>query len=129
MMISVIGSDPEGSVSFSDCDYLIRKNKMKLNQKQLIDKLVEFDDSYHKYEYSDFVNNLTDVIEQLIKEGHEVKLDNFGVFVPKVNKEFTTHNLKTGDRVTYPSSITMSFKPSVSLQQRIKEHTNDSTKD
>ena len=103
--------------------------KMKLNQKQLIDKLVEFDDSYHKYEYSDFVNNLTDVIEQLIKEGHEVKLDNFGVFVPKVNKEFTTHNLKTGDRVTYPSSVTMKFNPSISLQQRIKEETKNATKD
>lgn len=102
---------------------------MKLNQKQLIDKLIEFDDSYHKYEYSDFVNNLTDVIEQLIKEGHEVKLDNFGVFIPKVNKEFTTHNLKTGNRVTYPSSVTMKFNPSVSLQQRIKEGTKDATKD
>lgn len=102
---------------------------MKLNQKQLIKKLHEFDDSYHEYEYSDFVNNLTDVIEQLIKQGCEVKLDNFGVFVPKVNKEFTTYNLKTGDRVTYPSSVTMKFNPSVSLQERIKEETRNVTKD
>lgn len=100
---------------------------MKINQKQLIKELHKFDDSYHEYEYSDFVNNLTDVIEQLIKEGHEVKLDNFGIFVPKVNQGFTTVNPKTKEQVTYPSSVTMKFKPSVSLQERIKKQTKENT--
>lgn len=98
---------------------------MKLNQKQLIKELHKFHDSYHEYEYSDMVNNLTDVIERLIKQGHEIKLDNFGVFTPKVNKEFTTVNPKNNNKVTYPSSVTMKFKPSVSLQQRIKKDTSN----
>ena len=95
---------------------------MKINQKQLIKYLHKFDDSYHEYEYSDFVNNLTDVIEQLIKEGHEVKLDNFGVFVPKINKAFDTVDPRTRQPVSHPSSVTMKFNPSVSLQERVKAH-------
>lgn len=100
---------------------------MKINQKQLIKYLHKFDDSYHEYEYSDFVNNLTDVIEQLIKEGHEVKLDNFGVFIPQINKAFNTVNPQTREPVSHPSSVTMKFKASVSLQQRVKEYHKERT--
>lgn len=95
-----------------------------INRKILASMMAEFSPDYLVYECSDILDIFTDVIEQLIKEGHTIALDGFGSFQPKVNPAFTTHSLTSGERVTYPASTTMKFTPAVSLQKRIKEYTN-----
>ena len=76
------------------------------------------------YEYADFIAVFTEVIEKLIKENKEIQLDSFGSFIPKFNKELTTYSPNTKTTVTYPSSKTMKFKVSTTMQQRIKDSTD-----
>ena len=91
--------------------------------------MAELSSDYLVYECSDMLDIFTEVIEQLVKEGHTIALDGFGTFSPKVNPAFTTLSLSEGDYVTYPSSITLKFTPAVSLQKRIKEYTKEKSND
>ncbi len=104
---------------------------MKITQKQLIEELNKYSDAYHKYEYEDFLTIFTEVIEKLVKEKHEVTLNNFGTFMPSINKSFMNYNLKEGIMKETPESVTMRLKVSQSLQNRIKafnkENKNEST--
>ena len=100
-----------------------------INRKTLASRMAEISSDYLVYECSDMLDIFTEVIEQLVKEGHTIALDGFGSFQPKVNPEFTTLNLKEGGYITYPSSTTMKFTPAVSMQKRIKSYTKEKTDD
>ena len=91
--------------------------------------MADLSSDYLVYECSDMLDIFTEVIEQLVKEGHTIALDGFGTFQPKVNPPFTTASLKTGtlEMIDYPGSTTMKFTPAVSLQKRIKEYTKEKT--
>lgn len=95
---------------------------MRITQKQLLKHLRQYNKDYYDYEYKDFILALTAVTEELIKQGHEVNLQNFGTFVPKVNMPLTTYKMREGIMGTYEGSVTMKFVPSISLQQRIRDH-------
>jgi len=93
-----------------------------INRKMLASMLSEASPDYLVYECEDFIDLFTEVIEQLVKEGHTIALDGFGTFQTKINPEFTTKSLKTNERVTYPESTTMKFTAAPSLQDRIKAY-------
>ena len=92
----------------------------RFNALEQVKELSKQRKSYHEYEYTDFITTFTEVIEKLITQGKEVHLDKFGVFMPKFNKELTTLALREKTKVTYPSSVTLKFKPSAGMQKRIK---------
>jgi len=100
-----------------------------INRKVLAKMMAEWNEEYLVYECSDMLDVFTEVIEQLIKEGHTIALDGFGTFQPKINPAFTTASLKSGtlEMVDYPGSVTMKFTPAVSLQKRIKSYTKERT--
>ena len=100
-----------------------------INRKTLATMMAEWSEDYLVYECSDMLDIFTEVIEQLVKEGHTIALDGFGSFQPKINPPFTTASLKTGtlEMIDYPGSTTMKFTPAVSLQKRIKEYTKEKT--
>jgi len=100
-----------------------------INRKALAKMMAELSPDYLVYECSDILDIFTEVIEQLVKEGHIIALDGFGTFQPKINPAFTTASLKSGtlEMVDYPGSVTMKFTPAVSLQKRIKEYTKEKT--
>ena len=98
-----------------------------INRKALAKMMSEWNEDYLVYECSDMLDIFTEVIEQLIKEGHTIALDGFGSFQPKINPAFTTLNLKEGGYITYPSSTTLKFTPAVSMQKRIKSYTKEKT--
>ena len=100
-----------------------------INRKTLASMMAELSTDYLVYECSDMLDIFTEVIEQLVKEGHTIALDGFGSFQPKINPPFTTLSLTEGDYVTYPSSTTLKFTPAVSLQKRIKEYTKEKSND
>ena len=102
-----------------------------INRKTLASMMAELSSDYLVYECSDVLDIFTEVIEQLVKEGHTIALDGFGSFQPKINPAFTTASLKTGtlEMVDYPGSTTMKFTPAVSLQKRIKEYTKEKIND
>ena len=100
-----------------------------INRKALAKMMSEWNEEYLVYECSDMLDIFTEVIEQLVKEGHTIALDGFGSFQPKINPAFTTASLKSGtlEMVDYPGSVTMKFTPAVSLQKRIKSYTKEKT--
>lgn len=100
-----------------------------INRKALAGMMAELSPDYLVYECSDILDIFTEVIEQLVKEGHTIALDGFGTFQPKINPAFTTASLKSGtlEMVDYPGSVTMKFTPAVSLQKRIKSYTKEKT--
>ena len=100
-----------------------------INRKALAKMMSEWNEEYLVYECSDMLDIFTEVIEQLVKEGHTIALDGFGTFQPKINPAFTTASLKSGtlEMVDYPGSVTMKFTPAVSLQKRIKSYTKEKT--
>ena len=98
-----------------------------INRKALAKMMSEWNEEYLVYECEDMLDIFTEVIEQLVKEGHTIALDGFGTFQSKINPAFTTTGLKSGERVTYAESTTMKFTPAVSLQKRIKSYTKEKT--
>lgn len=94
-----------------------------INRKKLADIMSEYQPAYHIYEYEEFIEVFTSVIEQVIKEQKTVLLDGFGSFKPKNNPSFSTVSLSSNDGyVTYPESTTIKFTPSDALKKRIKNH-------
>jgi len=100
-----------------------------INRKNLAAMMAELSPDYLVYECSDMLDIFTQVVEQLVKEGHTIALDGFGSFKPKNNPAFTTASLKTGtlEMVEYPGSTTMKFTAAPSLQDRIKAYTKEKT--
>lgn len=102
-----------------------------INRKALAKMMSDWNDDYLVYECSDMLDIFTEVIEQLVKDGHTIALDGFGTFQPKVNPAFRTRDLRQTDDIfiMYPESTTMKFTPAVSLQKRIKSYTKEKTDD
>ena len=100
-----------------------------INRKALAKMMSEWNEEYLVYECEDMLDIFTEVIEQLVKEGHTIALDGFGSFQPKINPAFTTASLKSGtlEMVDYPGSTTLKFTPAVSMQKRIKSYTKEKT--
>lgn len=102
-------------------------SKLNINRKTLASVMAEYSEDYLVYECEDMLNIFTEVIEQLVKEGHTIALDGFGTFQSKINPAFRTKDLRKTDDVfiTYPESTTLKFTPAVSLQKRIKAYTKE----
>lgn len=90
-----------------------------------IDKLSkhlhEQNNEFFAYEYKDFLKIFCLHVEKLVQNGGTINLDSFGKFEPKLIKAKTAMNPKTGEKIEVPSSKTLTFKPSRSMIQRLKE--------
>jgi len=94
----------------------------KIKKKDLVDFMHSNNSDYHKYEYMDMLENFMESIEELIKLGHEITLDRFGSFKPKVTAPSETMNVHTRERMHHSGSTGIKFTPAITLQQRIKAH-------
>jgi len=94
----------------------------KLKKKDLVDFMHSGNSDYHKYEYTDMLECFMESIEELIKQGHEVNLERFGTFKPKVTKPIETMNVRTKEREMHTGSTGIKFTPAVTLQQRVKAY-------
>lgn len=95
--------------------------KQKIRTKELIDYLHLYDNSYHKYEYKDILENIIEVISQLVAEDKEIALEKFGVFTTRKTPAKTTTDPRTSKRVFQEESHTFKFVTSTTFQQRFKE--------
>ncbi len=84
-------------------------------------KLIEFSDSYHVYEYKDFLKIFCLAVEDLVQKGGTISLEGFGKFQPKVNKAKTRFHPKTQQWTEGEESSTIKFVPSRVLLDRLKE--------
>jgi len=94
----------------------------KLKKKDLVDFMHSENSDYHKYEYTDMLECFMESIEELIKQGHEVNLERFGTFKPKVTKPIETMNVRTKERTMHTGSTGIKFTPAFTLQQRVKAY-------
>lgn len=62
------------------------------------------------------------IIDALADEGR-IELRNFGVFEVKRRAARKARNPKTGDRVSVPEKLVVTFKPGKEMEQRVKAAT------
>src|SRR5260370_29391974 len=63
------------------------------------------------------------IIETLVREGR-IELRNFGVFEVKKRKPRQARNPKTGEKVSLPERLVVTFKPGLQMQERVRQLKN-----
>ena len=63
---------------------------------------------------------LEELLVETLKEGDTVALPGFGQFEPKLREERVTTHPATGKKILVPPRITMVFRPSAMLKQKVK---------
>lgn len=66
------------------------------------------------------VGSLSSVIADRIKEGDVVTVPGFGSFEPKLRAERVTNHPSTGKKILVPPKMSMVFKPSALLKQKVR---------
>lgn len=78
-----------------------------------------------KSELEEILNIFTDSLVATIKSGNSLELRNFGRFsVKKINENKKARNPKTGQIIYSPKKISISFKMSKELRNRINKKGN-----
>jgi nucleoid DNA-binding protein len=101
----------------------MRKPQKPHRHTALIEHMHNLCPDYHKYEYKEFIQIFTQAVEDMVTEDKEVPLESFGIFSLKKVKAFRTYDPKTDKYVDYPESAVLKFKPSITLQKRVKLNT------
>lgn len=89
--------------------------------KELSKIMSESCDSYHGYEFLDMLEIFKNTIEELVLQGNEVILHDFGSFKPKYSKGKKLYSGLNDNWTEVPPAMTMMFSPSRSFQKRIRE--------
>lgn len=66
------------------------------------------------------LKSLSDAIASQVKEGNTVALPGFGTFEPKMRAERIANHPSTGKRILVPPKLSMVFKPSALLKQKVR---------
>lgn len=75
-----------------------------------------------KEETAEMVASLSDVITACALDGDIVSFPGFGNFEPKKRNERVSVHPSTGKRMLLPPKITLSFKPSTLLKQKVRNN-------
>lgn len=75
-----------------------------------------------KDETSDMVASLCDVLIDAALEGDSVAFPGFGSFEPRKREERIALHPSTGKRMLIPPKITLTFRPSTLLKQKVRNH-------
>ena len=96
--------------------------------KQLIDLLHKYDDTYHKYEYKEMLENIVSIIEQCVFNGEPVFIDKLGTFIPRYNESRKVLNVRTKQYEMSTPSVSLKFKPTAGVQGKLKKLSRDRIK-
>lgn len=75
-----------------------------------------------KEETMEMMASLSDVITECALEGDVISFPGFGNFEPKKRNERVSVHPSSGKRMLIPPKITLSFKPSSLLKQKVRNH-------
>ncbi len=75
-----------------------------------------------KEETSEMVESLCDVLAEAVLNGDSVTFPGFGSFEPRKRMERIAMHPSTGKRMLLPPKITISFRPSTLLKQKVRNH-------
>ena len=101
--------------------YFLRFQKLtEMDNKTLIDTLAKRLNR-NKNEVSAMIDSLSTVIKNRCVDMDIVAIPGFGSFEAKKRLERITVHPQTGKRLLVPPKITMTFKPSALLKQKLKD--------
>lgn len=66
------------------------------------------------------VKSLANLIAESVKDGDSIAVPGFGSFEPKMKKERVASHPSSGKKLLVPPKLTMVFKPSAILKQKVK---------
>ena len=89
-----------------------------MNKAELIEKVAAAAE-LSKRDADAAVNALINVIEEALVKGEEVKITGFGIFQKKHRAERKGTNPSTQEEITIPASITVAFKLSKTLKEKL----------
>ncbi len=75
-----------------------------------------------KEETSDMIESLCKVLADTALDGDSVTFPGFGSFEPKKRLERIALHPSSGKRMLIPPKITLSFRPSTLLKQKVRNH-------
>ncbi len=75
-----------------------------------------------KDETSEMIGALCQVLTEAALEGDSVTFPGFGSFEPRKRTERIACHPSTGKRMLIPPKITLSFRPSTLLKQKVRNH-------
>lgn len=67
------------------------------------------------------IRSLGTVLADAVKEGDTVAVPAFGTFEPKMRSERVTNHPSSGKKILVPPKLSMVFKPSAILKQRVRK--------
>lgn len=67
------------------------------------------------------VRSLSEILADSVKQGDPVAVPGFGNFEPKMRMERVATHPSTGKKILVPPKLTMVFKPSAILKQRVRK--------
>ncbi len=75
-----------------------------------------------KDETSEMVSSLCQVLTDAALDGDSVTFPGFGSFEPRKRIERIAQHPSTGKRMLIPPKITLTFRPSTLLKQKVRHH-------
>ena len=91
-----------------------------MTKKDMVRTIAEEMDLSHM-QVQEIVQRVFDgIIETLEQEGR-VELRNFGVFAVKQRKPRQARNPKTGEKVSVPERLVVTFKPGREMEERVRQ--------
>lgn len=75
-----------------------------------------------KEDTSEMVASLCQVLSEAALEGNSVTFPGFGSFEPRKRNERIALHPATGKRMLIPPKITLTFRPSTLLKQKVRSH-------
>lgn len=67
------------------------------------------------------LRSVANILAEAVRQGDIVAVPGFGTFEPKMRAERITNHPSTGKRILVPPKLSMIFKPSAILKQRVRK--------
>ena len=67
------------------------------------------------------IRSISDILAAAVKQGDMVAVPGFGTFEPKMREERVATHPSTGKKILVPPKLSMVFKPSSILKQRVRK--------
>ena len=67
------------------------------------------------------IRSISDILAAAVKQGDMVAVPGFGTFEPKMREERVATHPSTGKKILVPPKLSMVFKPSAILKQRVRK--------
>lgn len=91
-----------------------------MDTKTLISKVAE-KTSQDQEQVGRLIEKLSIILADCVKEGDSVAIPGFGSFEPKMRMERVTNHPSTGKKILVPPKLSIVFKPSAILKQKVRK--------